>query len=554
MASDCFFIRTERLPGIAGNANFMRMIGMANASKYKIRRNAAIGDSICASVVADRLIEMGSEVEWQTHSMIVPLMRLHPRLQNVRQTGGMADINLDDAYENARDKKDRHFHELFFRVANQQLSMFGVNLGKTTNCRPRLVVAENDREALRSQLSKYAKPWVFICPRSQFYPSRTVGDGVWGEVAKGIRGTLFWLGLHGPPPKNVVDLQVRNVLRMAQLVSIADLLITVDTGPMHVAAAMDIPCLVIEQSSLPKFHLTDQNDYDVVTQPLQCLHCMALQCPKNRHNPPCSYPDPNKIIEKANWRLGGTGKVSVIMPTYKAPGKRINKALGAVIDQVDEIIVSCDAGGSVPPDLMVHPKVRVVQSWKQQLGFGKNVNFGFRHTRGEFVLSLNDDCYLAANAVKLMMDEMLNPDVGLVGHFLRYPDGRICHGGKFRNPGMKGWGLRDNREFHPTIKEPCFMENVTGTSMLFRRKAFYHAGCFDEDFFMYAEDDALCLQLRRAGWRIRYTPLAKGVHDEAATSRAVARRGDIMPWVHDGNRAFAQKWAWWFQQYPNENA
>jgi O-antigen biosynthesis protein len=161
---------------------------------------------------------------------------------------------------------------------------------------------------------------------------------------------------------------------------------------------------------------------------------------------------------------------------------------------------------------------------------------------------------LAANAVKLMMDETLNPDVGLVGHFLRYPDGRICHGGKFRNPGMKGWGLRDNREFHPTIKEPCFMENVTGTSMLFRRKAFYHAGCFDEDFFMYAEDDALCLQLRRAGWRIRYTPLAKGVHDEAATSRAVARRGDIMPWVHDGNRAFAQKWAWWFQQYPNENA
>jgi GT2 family glycosyltransferase len=45
-----------------------------------------------------------------------------------------------------------------------------------------------------------------------------------------------------------------------------------------------------------------------------------------------------------------------------------------------------------------------------------------------------------------------------------------------------------------------------------RREALAAVGGFDERFFLYEEDVDLCLRLRRAGWRVLYTPRAEVVH------------------------------------------
>jgi hypothetical protein len=440
---------------------------------------------------------------------------------------------------------------MFFRVAERHLSPYGINLGPPTNCRPRLIVSPLDQDTARAPLEGHPTPWTFVCPRSIYYNTRWVADGVWEEACRDLPGTVFWLGNHSPAPPGLVDLHMKRALQVMRVLPHADLLVTVDTGPMHMAAAVGVPCLVIEQSSLPRFHLNDQNDYDVVTQDLNCLHCMKLRCPKSSSRPPCQYPVPERIAAAIRRRLGGVGKVSVVIPTYKAPSGRMNRCLQAILPQVDEVITTRDANGVVAADLLKDPKLRHVQSDRGKLGFGRNVNFGVRHARGEFVLVLNDDCYLKADAVAAMVREMKDESVGIVGHFLRYPNGQICHGGKFRSPGMRGWGLTDNRAYHPTIKEPCEVENVTGTSIMLRRKAFYDAGGFDEDFFLYCEDDALCMQMRQRGWRVMYTPYAEGVHDEAATSSALAKSGNIIPWVNESCDMFWRKWGWWLKENAN---
>ena len=41
---------------------------------------------------------------------------------------------------------------------------------------------------------------------------------------------------------------------------------------------------------------------------------------------------------------------------------------------------------------------------------------------------------------------------------------------------------------------------------------------FDERFFCYADDDAMCLQMRRAGWKIMLEPRASGVQLEGQSN------------------------------------
>jgi GT2 family glycosyltransferase len=548
---DCFFIKTKLAAGFGGNVAFSSEIGRGKR-RIIVRRNAAIGDSICASAVADRLVRHGYSVTWQTHPMIQNIMRRHPRITDVVSPSGHYDVNLDNAYEKDPNRATRHFHDMFFGVAGRQLLPLGIQLGSPTNCRPRLGTRGDAMAAVISRLSVHSKPWVFICPRSNSYASRTISDGVWLGACKEMAGTKFWLGNHGPAPEGIVDLKTGSIDQTADYLAAADLLVTVDTGPMHIAAAINIPVIAIEQSSSPRLHLTDQTDYSVVSPALSCLNCQQWKCPINEWHPPCQDPDPMAIAEAVGRRLAGLGKVSCVIPTHNQTSRILNRCLEAVVSQVDEVIVTRGMDGQVPADVFKHEKIRHIIAPGSRIGFGKNVNFGVRHSHGEFVLILNDDCYLEHDAVSHLIEHMKDPKVGVVGHFLKYPDGRICHGGKFRKKGMRGWGLTDNRMFHPSIKEPVQMENVTGTSILVRRLAFYDVHGFDEDFFLYAEDDALCMQMGARGWKIMYTPFAKGIHEEAATTRRTAKGGDIMrDYVHASNRLFEDKWGWWLTKNVN---
>src|SRR4029078_7025046 len=62
---------------------------------------------------------------------------------------------------------------------------------------------------------------------------------------------------------------------------------------------------------------------------------------------------------------------------------------------------------------------------------------------------------------------------------------------------------------------------------------------FDEEFFIYAEDDDFCLRMRRDGWRIRYTPHASGIHLE---HQSTDKLGSISEPVGKANAIFARKW------------
>lgn len=511
-----------------------------------IRRKAAIGDVIACTIVADKLIDQGIGVRFQTLPMIQPVVARHPGIAAVEKPNGHCDVLLDGAYEIDLLRRQRHFYGIFMQVARAQLHQRGIDIGGSINCRPRIRPHGPARDALKAKLGEYPKPWVFICPRSNSYKVRQIPDGIWKEAAQRISGTKFWVGTF-PAPDGIVDLHCGSLDMLVDYLSLADLLVTVDTGPMHIANALGVQVLAIEQSSSPELHLSDQTDFRTI-QPhaLDCLNCQLNVCPKNQWLPPCQQVDPGMIAREANRSLLASqgDKVSAVIPIYRPSGAMLNRCLEAVLPQVAEVVITHERGGVVPGDMLKDPKIITVVKHADQIGFGRNVNFGLRHTTGKYVLVLNDDVYLAPDAVSKMM-ECMKPGVGIVGQLLRYPNGKIYHAGKVRQPANGiGFPHADLGKLDPTIKLPLEMENTNGASILFRRKAFYDVDGYDEGFQFYAEDDDICMKIRRAGWRLWYTPLATGIHDEHQETKRVPGIWNIMA---QSNARFGQKWARYFQ-------
>lgn len=508
-----------------------------------VRRTAAMGDAIAATVVCDRLIDQGFAVTYACHESFHPILALHRGIVALKTQTFIADVRLDGAYETDPRRTKMSFTELFVEKANAQLAHRGLKIhGK--NGRPRLRPFPGQFDNHQRFFAPHPKPWVIINPRATVqWHGRHVPNHVWQEASRQIHGTCFWLG-QDPAPEGIVDLHCTQVSQLSPLLWQADLVISVDTGPMHLAAALGKPIVAILQNSSPALHLSDQVDYEMVGPDLDCLNCQLNVCPKNAITPPCQKVDPARIAALANRKLQGPGGngVSCVIPIFRPTPERVNRCLAAVSPQVSEIVITVDASGVVPAGLNLEAKTKIVKARLPRIGVGPNMNHGARFTSGKFILLLNDDVVLAPDAVVRMLD-CLQPDVGMAGHLLYYPNRTIYHGGKFRPPGGLGWGHIDHKKIRPTITEPQETENVTGASILVRREAFYQVDGFDERYFLYNEDDDLCMKIRQAGWKIWYTPLATGVHEEGQSTRLI---GDSFRIMKESQKLFAEKWADYF--------
>jgi GT2 family glycosyltransferase len=515
--------------------------------RVSVRRIAAIGDCVAASVVADKLFEQQIPVDWQCHGMIVPVMKRIGSISSVNTPNFHADVVLDGVYEKDSERKTRHFHDYFIRSANAQLKSRGIDIGRPINCRPALNVTDGEKQLFLSKIVQYPKPWVMICPRSQWFRCRDVPDYVWEREAPKINGTCFWMGMN-QEPKGIVGLRCSNIEEVLMYCAVADLVISPDTGPAHLAIAVGTQALLVGQSSDPILHFSDLCDFEVIYANVPCRNCQENRCPINQFTPPCCEIEPDRIALAANRKLR-RNIVSCVVPTFAATTERLSRCIAAVLPQVDEIVVGADAGGIFPKGAPIHTKIKYVQSCKTNQGFGKNINHALRHTSGDLILLLNDDVFLDPGAVRAMckvMDE--NPRVGMVSHLLRYESGKIYFAGRQRHNGERGFPHIDHNQFLPTFNQVVEQEAASATSLLVSREAFYKARCFTEEIHMYAEDDFLSMSVRKAGYRILYTPHAAGVHIGNATTGPT---GKMHEWIAQSGKIMERYWGPYFDHNRN---
>lgn len=522
-----------------------------------VQRTGAIGDAIMALPVAKKLHQRGFEVYFATANICAEAMGKIPYIRkfiapNTPEENGAHKVDLDGVYENHPDRRKKHKSVLFLESAKQQLNGHIRRGFDSKNIAPQLEVLQDEEKAAFLKIESYPKPWVMVCPRSDFWPNRTVPDAIWQKAAAWHKveasgdGTWFWTGT-SDAPKEFVDLRCRTIREVASYLRVADVVATVDTGPMHIAAALGVPLVVIFQSSSPELHLTDQRDYTMISPSLGCLNCQLRDCPINKDDPPCRQIDPSRIADAVKTKLETryAGKVSAIIPVWKPNVERLNRCLKHTLPQVDEVIISIDGDGQIPPGITQVPKVRFVQNpHGERMGFGKTVNRATRQAIGQYLLLLNDDVFLNPNAVQKMREAM-TAGVGVVGCRLWYPDRTIQHGGCTRGVSDVGWGHIDHRAKKPTITTRTEMESVTFAAALVCRKAYFEILGFDEAYDCYYEDNDFCLGVRQRGYKVIYEPSAEGIHEESQTSSPMKQE-----LAAASAKVFEAKWRWYFEKNP----
>lgn len=167
----------------------------------------------------------------------------------------------------------------------------------------------------------------------------------------------------------------------------------------------------------------------------------------------------------------------------------------------------------------------------QVLEHGRNLGFGVANNRAlalvqtPFALLLNPDCELHADGLReLLMAARQMSDAALLAPQLASPTGRLEV--NYRWP-QTLW-----RSSGPAATGPACVGFVCGAAMLLRMERFESVGFFDENFFLYYEDDDLCLRLFNAGLPMVLVPQVSAIH----RSRSSSRGGK--PWRNEYGRGY----------------
>ncbi len=202
-------------------------------------------------------------------------------------------------------------------------------------------------------------------------------------------------------------------------------------------------------------------------------------------------------------------ELSVIIINYNTRDY-LTKCLESVLNQKGaafEIIVVDNSSTDGSSQMLKNkfPQVQLIAN-ANNVGFAAANNQALIICRGQYVFFLNPDTVVEPDCLKTMLRFMENrPDIGLAGTKLLFPD-RTFH------PSV-GDGYPGGRRARKVVPDlPGDIAWVLGASMIVPRAVIKAMQGFDDRFFLYAEEQDLCLRIRKAGLLIGYIPDAVVVH------------------------------------------
>jgi N-acetylglucosaminyl-diphospho-decaprenol L-rhamnosyltransferase len=202
-----------------------------------------------------------------------------------------------------------------------------------------------------------------------------------------------------------------------------------------------------------------------------------------------------------------TVEVSVCIVSYNCA-----MVIGACLDTIPAgIPVLIIDNGSKDDSIQV---ARAIRPDAVIVDHGKNIGFGSGHNRilamvqTPFALLLNPDTTLAPDTIKsLLATAQEYPKASIIGGVHVHDDGseEICF-----------------KPFERGLQQPKSVTMVSGALMLLRMTAF-DGNFFDENIFLYYEDDDLCYQTRKNGWDVMIDPHARYTHAVSHSSGSSLR-------------------------------
>lgn len=148
-------------------------------------------------------------------------------------------------------------------------------------------------------------------------------------------------------------------------------------------------------------------------------------------------------------------------------------------------------------------------------GFGGGHDELARRTDSRAILCVNPDVQVdRPGVVAGLLRHLDDPRVSAAGPLLRTADGtpQLWDHGELRGLRARVANGAGHAHWRPRTA-PADVAWAAGAFLLVRRSAFAAVGGFDERFFLFKEEEDLCLQLRRAGGRVVYDPTVSVAHE-----------------------------------------
>jgi GT2 family glycosyltransferase len=173
-------------------------------------------------------------------------------------------------------------------------------------------------------------------------------------------------------------------------------------------------------------------------------------------------------------------------------------------------------------DLASDPRVTVLHE-DGPFNFSQLANIGAEATAGDLLLFLNDDIVpVTEDWLARLVAALDQPDVGVVGPLLIYPNETIQHAGVYLGyRGVAGHMLRHTRQGEDDYLGLAALARettaVTGAALLTRRATFGALGGFDLRLATFLQDVDYCLRVRAGGLACVFDPRAVLIHMESAS-------------------------------------
>jgi GT2 family glycosyltransferase len=181
--------------------------------------------------------------------------------------------------------------------------------------------------------------------------------------------------------------------------------------------------------------------------------------------------------------------------------------------------------------------VQVIRNPRNE-GYGRANNIGAREATSEFLLFVNPDVVMDPGSVAELLNAARRyPEAGFFAPRIVEPSGRIFFQPRsllapyLRNP--KGeLVLPDGEACAPFFSGACF---------LIKRDLFLHLGGFDEQIFLFYEDDDLCRRVADASPALIYVPSAVVRHGRGRSTSAKPGRVFKTRWHQAWSRAYVSR-------------
>jgi N-acetylglucosaminyl-diphospho-decaprenol L-rhamnosyltransferase len=207
--------------------------------------------------------------------------------------------------------------------------------------------------------------------------------------------------------------------------------------------------------------------------------------------------------------------VSIIIVSYNT-GDVIAACLNSLLSDrkySTEIFVVDNASSDESVELIKnnYPSVNLITNTENR-GFAAANNQALQLCRGNYVFFLNPDTIVKSGSIERAVEFMeTHPQIGLAGTKIVDQKGFIRETVAYQYPGQ-----RYERTFPELIG---FIASVSGASMFSLLSVIKKIGGFDEDYFLYGEEEDLCLRIRKLGFEIGYIENAVIVHLKGYSER-----------------------------------